>query len=59
MFGVVFIGHPDLRRILTDYGFQGVCSSTYKLNKAPPAKRLSSNRIHGSQIRCREEARCR
>lgn len=23
MFGVVFDGHPDLRRILTDYGFQG------------------------------------
>jgi NADH-quinone oxidoreductase subunit C len=23
MFGVAFAGHPDLRRILTDYGFQG------------------------------------
>ena len=23
MFGVFFQGHPDLRRILTDYGFQG------------------------------------
>ncbi|TVQ82195.1 MAG: NADH-quinone oxidoreductase subunit C [Micavibrio sp.] len=23
MFGVFFDGHPDLRRILTDYGFQG------------------------------------
>src|SRR5262249_38324112 len=22
-FGVVFSGHPDLRRILTDYGFDG------------------------------------
>ena len=23
MFGVFFSNHPDLRRILTDYGFQG------------------------------------
>ncbi len=23
MFGVLFSGHPDLRRLLTDYGFQG------------------------------------
>jgi hypothetical protein len=23
LFGVYFQGHPDLRRILTDYGFEG------------------------------------
>lgn len=23
MFGLLFINHPDLRRILTDYGFNG------------------------------------
>jgi NADH:ubiquinone oxidoreductase subunit C len=23
LFGIYFINHPDLRRILTDYGFEG------------------------------------
>lgn len=32
MFGIIFKGHPDLRRLLTDYGFRG-----YPLRKDFPA----------------------
>lgn len=39
MFGVVFTGHPDLRRLLTDYGFMG-----YPLRKDFPVAGYSELR---------------
>ena len=36
MFGIFFSGHPDLRRILTDYGFRG----------HPSAQGLPDHRLH-------------
>jgi len=40
LFGVFFIGHPDLRRIMTDYGFDG----------HPFTERLSSDRIYRDSV---------
>jgi NADH-quinone oxidoreductase subunit C len=46
MFGVAFAGHPDLRRILTDYGFEG-----YPLRKEFPLTGMVEVRYDEDQKR--------
>lgn len=46
MFGIVFEGHPDLRRLLTDYGFDG-----YPLRKDFPLTGHNEVRYDPSQRR--------
>ncbi|NRB33261.1 MAG: NADH-quinone oxidoreductase subunit C [Rhodobacteraceae bacterium] len=47
MFGLLFSGHPDLRRILTDYGFRG-----YPLRKDFPTTGYVEMRYDEAQKRC-------
>lgn len=51
MFGIYFLGHPDLRRILTDYGFQG-----YPLRKDFPLAGYKETRYDDSQKRIISES---
>ena len=46
MFGIMFSGHPDLRRILTDYGFRG-----YPLRKDFPTTGYTEVRYDEAQKR--------
>ena len=46
MFGILFSGHPDLRRILTDYGFRG-----YPLRKDFPTTGYTELRYDDEQKR--------
>jgi NADH-quinone oxidoreductase subunit C len=46
MYGILFSGHPDLRRILTDYGFQG-----YPLRKDFPLTGYVETRYDDEQKR--------
>ncbi len=47
MFGIAFTGHPDLRRILTDYGFEG-----YPLRKDFPTSGYVQMRYDDVEKKC-------
>jgi NADH:ubiquinone oxidoreductase subunit C len=56
MFGILFINHPDLRRILTDYGFVGhplrkdyPLSGFSEVSYSDETKRIEHTKIEMSQ----------
>ena len=51
LFGIVFVGHPDLRRILTDYGFMG-----YPFRKDFPMIGQVELRYDATETRCMYES---
>jgi NADH:ubiquinone oxidoreductase subunit C len=57
LFGVFFVGNPDLRRILTDYGFFGhplrksfPLTGFYEIRFDEKTQKISSEKINTSQI---------
>lgn len=59
MFGVFFANHPDLRRILTDYGFEGhpfrkdfPLSGYVEASSAPVSIHVSSPRLYLDSLMC-------